>query len=81
MFQFQAQITDNGNKSRLFTYESIDNSFSRAAWRIMEDAHVQNGGHVVVALMTFDHPSHSFQIQSYEYDVISGRIENLKAVK
>lgn len=81
MIQFQAHIVDNGNKDRFYTLETLSGGFKYAAQEIAKRAHVQNGGHVVVAEMDFDYPSHKFVVTAYEFDVISGKVENLKPVK
>lgn len=77
MFNFQAHIIDNGGKSRMYSFATTDNSFQRAAQTITENAHVQNGGHVTFALMTFDRPTHQFKVMAYQFDVIDGNVENL----
>lgn len=81
MFQFKAQIIDNGGKQRFFTLDMMNNSITRAAFNIMRNANVQEGGHVRFARLSFDCPSERFTVIEYEFDVIGGKVENLKPVE
>lgn len=81
MFQFKSQITNNAGKHRHVSFSTSDNSFTRAAQTLTEAARMLDGDHALIALMRFDHPTQSFTVMQYEFDLIDGKVENLKAVQ
>lgn len=77
MFQFQSVITENG-KTRNYHFETSNNSFTYAAKTVMQDANVRDGASVLIARMVYDTPSRSFQVIAYTFDIIDGKVKNLK---
>lgn len=80
MFQFQAQIIENG-KQRFYSMGTTENSFTHAANEITRYANVKNGATVQVAKMTFDYPTKQFIVTAYTFEVVDGKVENLQPAK
>lgn len=80
MAEYKAFINENGNQRMAEITTVIRENPAVAAEIIISDKNVRDGANVTIAELVFDYPTQSFKAQSYTFDVVDGRADNLRII-